>query len=65
MLIWGVKQKDFREVVGQILRIIGALLLTSIRGVPEGNTGGSNVSPINSMPVDPKFAAIIKNAKRS
>ena len=40
MLKWGVKNRDGRETVGQILRIIGALTKTALGLVPIGNTGG-------------------------
>jgi hypothetical protein len=40
--------KNSREIVGQLVRIIGASLLSRI-WVPEGNTGGSNVSAFRSM----------------
>ncbi|WMS87883.1 DUF3703 domain-containing protein [Pleionea litopenaei] len=63
MLVWGIKQKDFREVWGQVIRLIGAALLTAVKGVPEGNTGGSNVSPLKPMRIDPNLANIIQKAK--
>ncbi|PWK49883.1 DUF3703 domain-containing protein [Pleionea mediterranea] len=64
MLKWGIKQKSAREIFGQIFRIIGAALLTKLKGVPEGNTGGSNVSAVKPMPINPKFSEIIAKAKR-
>ena len=65
MMLWGIKQKDSKEIFGQFIRIIGAALLTAIKGVPTGNTGGSNISPIKVMPISPEFAEIITNAKNS
>lgn len=65
MMLWGIKQKNAKEIFGQTIRIIGATLLTAIKGVPTGNTGGSNVSPIKVMPISPEFAEIIANAKHS
>ena len=50
MFIFGIKTKSFKEIIGQILRIIASLLFTLI-WVPKGNTGGSNVSPIKKMPI--------------
>jgi len=64
MLKWGIKQKSAREIFGQLLRIIGAALLTKLKGVPEGNTGGSNVSAVKPMPINPKLSKIIAKAKR-
>ena len=63
MLLWGIKQKDFNEILGQVIRILGAAALTAIKGVPVGNTGGSNVSPIKPLPIQPGHAKIIAKAK--
>lgn len=63
MMLWGIKQKNTNEVFGQVIRIIGAVLLTAVKGVPVGNTGGSNVSPLTLMPIKPEHAAIISKAK--
>ena len=62
MMRWGVRQKDFNDVVGQIIRIIGSAVLTKIKGVPVGNTGGSDVSPVKVMPIKAKHAEIIAKA---
>ncbi|WP_414729708.1 DUF3703 domain-containing protein [Zhongshania aliphaticivorans] len=63
MMLWGFKQKNIEEIFGQLIRIIGAVLLTAVKGVPVGNTGGSNVSPVKVMPIKPEHAAIIAKAK--
>lgn len=50
MLRVGLKRVDFREVVGQIIRILGSV--GSLFGkYPVGNTGGANVSPFKTMPI--------------
>ena len=50
MLKVGWKTRDFKEVFGQLLRIVGSA--GSIVGVvPIGNTGGANVSPTKPMPI--------------
>ena len=51
MLRHGLRYRDFREVFGQIIRLVGAFTKTAIGLVPIGNTGGANVSPFKSMPV--------------
>ena len=51
MLLWGCRQKDAREIFGQIQRIIGAAIVTPLGVLPRGNTGGANVSPFRSMPI--------------
>lgn len=49
MFLLGVKSKNVKEIIGQLLRIIASLLFTII-WVPKGNTGGSNVSAIQKIP---------------
>lgn len=50
MLVYGIKSKNFTEIVGQFLRIIASLIFT-IFWVPKGNTGGTNVSPLKIIPI--------------
>ena len=59
MLLWAVRQRSRREAAGQIFRIIGAASKTALRLVPEGNTGGANVSPFRRMPIPDELAGII------
>jgi hypothetical protein len=63
MLLWSVKRRDAREAAGQIFRIIGATAMTGVGLVPDGNTGGSNVSPFLRMPVPADLADIIAEAR--
>lgn len=63
MLRWGWRQRSVSECLGQIKRIAGAATLTVLRLVPAGNTGGSNVSAVRSMPVPADLAAIIRQAR--
>ena len=62
MLLWSLRRHDLREAVGQIFRIVGATTMTGIGLVPDGNTGGSNVSPFLRMPVPPDLATLIAGA---
>ncbi len=50
MLRFGWRRRDMREVAGQVPRILAALTKSMI-WVPIGNTGGSNVHPLRTMPV--------------
>ncbi|KAF0803207.1 hypothetical protein A6D6_03788 [Alcanivorax xiamenensis] len=52
MLKVGGRRGDAREVAGQSIRLLAALLF-SRPWVPEGNTGGSDVSVLRRMPVPP------------
>jgi len=64
MLLWAMRQVNFKEGLGQIMRIVGAATKTAIGFIPAGNTGGSNVSPFKVLPVPPKLAAIITKASQ-
>ena len=64
MLIWAIQNKSTREFFGQILRIVGAATKTAIGLVPEGNTGGSNISPFKQLPVPAEFQRIIAGSKK-
>jgi len=50
MLRVGLKTRSFREITGQIVRIIGSAG-SLIGKYPTGNTGGANVSPFKTMPI--------------
>lgn len=58
MLAIGWQGRDRREVVGQLGRIIAALLFPRL-WVPAGNTGGANVSPFAPMPLPDDLRAIL------
>lgn len=62
MLCWGLRHRRWREVVGQVPRLIGAATKTAIGWVPTGNTGGSNVSPFKPMPIAQDLQARIDDA---
>jgi hypothetical protein len=64
MFAWGVKRRDAPEVLGQVVRLIGAATKTAIGLVPSGNTGGSNISPVQRVPIPADLAAIIEATKR-
>lgn len=59
MLKVGWRQRDWREIRGQWLRIPAALLMSRL-WVPEGNTGGANVSPVKSMPIPESLKAVME-----
>jgi hypothetical protein len=58
MLTIGWQRRDGRELVGQLARIVAAALLSRI-WVPEGNTGGANVSATQPMAIPPDLRAIL------
>ena len=63
MFTWGLRHRRPGDALGQVLRMIGAATKTAIGMVPEGNTGGSNVSPIQPMPVPEDLAQILRSAR--
>ena len=63
MLIWAFRNSRFKELFGQVFRIVGAATITITGLVPIGNTGGSNVNPFKTLPVCSKYQKIIRNAK--
>ena len=64
MLRWGLRQRRPREVIGQVLRVVGAATKTAFGWVPTGNTGGADVSPFRPMPIAPDLQALLDAARR-
>jgi hypothetical protein len=50
MLVAGLRCRDFREVLGQIPRIVTSVLFSRI-WVPVGNTGRARVSAVKPMSI--------------
>lgn len=65
MFKWAFNRKDIKEMLGQVVRIVGAATKTAIGLVPIGNTGGTNISPFKPLPLKPDHQAAIKYAKES
>lgn len=65
MLVWAIENRDYREFFGQLMRIVGAMTKTAFGWVPKGNTGGANVSPFASMPLQKTHARKIDEALRN
>jgi Protein of unknown function (DUF3703) len=65
MAACAIRERDLRELGGQIVRILGAAVVTGFGAVPTGNTGGANVSPFQPMPIPPDLAAEIESARRA
>ncbi len=49
MLKIGLRKKDLKEILGQVLRISTGILGSAFGILPAGNTGGSNVNPFKPM----------------
>ncbi|UTW00697.1 DUF3703 domain-containing protein [Marinomonas rhizomae] len=63
MLAWAIRNGSTREALGQLFRIVGAATKTAFGLVPQGNTGGANVSPFKTMPINHDLATLIQKAK--
>ncbi len=58
MLAIAWQRRDVREIVGQLTRIFAAAAFSRI-WVPEGNTGGANVSAVRPMAIPDDLRAIL------
>jgi len=58
MWLVGWKRRDTRELLGQLPRLLAALVFSRI-WVPAGNTGGSNVSALKPMPIPADLRQIL------
>ena len=63
MLMWGMRHHNLSEVAGQVTRLIGAATKTWLGLVPEGNTGGANVSAFKPLPIPDDLADLIDVAR--
>jgi hypothetical protein len=59
MLRIGFLRKDTREIVGQCIRVVAALIFSKI-WVPIGNTGGTNVSALRPMPIPEDLQQVLE-----
>ena len=59
MLGYGLRHRDGREIVGQMVRLMVAAPGTWTGRYPAGNTGGANVSALKPMPIPDDLQAIL------
>ena len=64
MFCWGWRQRDARECIGQLMRIVGAATKTAVGFVPTGNTGGSNISPFKVLPIPHELNRILEITRK-
>lgn len=63
MFLFGLNVKNWKEVIGQIPRLLVGGVKSFVGHVPVGNTGGANVPPLQPMEIPDDLAVIINNAK--
>jgi hypothetical protein len=59
MLIFGLKTKNRKEIIGQIPRLLVGGVKSFVGEIPVGNTGGANVPPLKSMEIPADLNCII------
>lgn len=64
MIRFGIKLKNWKEVVGQIPRLLIGGVKSFVGKIPLGNTGGANVPPLQPMEIPDDLAAIINKTKQ-
>ena len=60
MLVFGIKIKNLREIVGQIPRLVFGGVKSFVGKIPVGNTGGANVPPLKVMEIGEDLKRIIR-----
>ncbi|WP_369385836.1 DUF3703 domain-containing protein [Nonlabens tegetincola] len=65
MLKFGLRQRNTKEVLGQVLRLLVGGWKSFIDHVPIGNTGGSNVPPLKRMEMPEDLIKILKKYRKT
>jgi hypothetical protein len=63
MLLFGIKTKNTREIIGQVPRLLVGGVKSFVGVVPVGNTGGANVPPLQAMPIPDELQKIIEQSR--
>ena len=63
MLKFGFRQRNVKEVFGQLIRLLVGGWKSFIDHVPLGNTGGSNVPPLKKMEFPEDLRSILETYK--
>ncbi|ESU27110.1 hypothetical protein FLJC2902T_22180 [Flavobacterium limnosediminis JC2902] len=61
MLQFGFKIKSRKEIIGQIPRLLVGGIKSFVGHIPVGNTGGSDVSPLQPMEIPKDIQEIFRN----
>lgn len=62
MLLFGIKIKSGKEILGQIPRLIFGGVKSFVGRIPNGNPGGANVPPLKPFPIDEEIKDIFASA---
>jgi len=64
MLLFGIHIKNWREVLGQIPRLLVGGVKSFVGKIPVGNTGGANVPPLQPMEIPEDLKQMLDRYKR-
>ncbi|PJZ46390.1 DUF3703 domain-containing protein [Leptospira brenneri] len=62
MLKVGIRKKDNREILGQLVRLAVAGIGSLLGRVPIGNTGGSNIGIMKVLPIEGDLKVLFDRA---
>jgi len=62
MLLFGIHIKNYKEIIGQIPRLLIGGVKSFVGHIPVGNTGGANVPPLKQMAIPDEIMDIFKKA---
>lgn len=62
MLLFGIKIKSGKEIVGQIPRLLFGGIKSFVGKIPIGNPGGANVPPLKPFPIEKELQDIFIKA---
>jgi hypothetical protein len=60
MLVCGVAEKDAREVVGQMVRLVLSVPGSALGRYPRGNTGRARVDMFRPLPIAPDLGRLLR-----
>ena len=60
MLQFGIRIKNTKEIIGQIPRLLVGGVKSFVGEIPLGNTGGANIPPLRTLPIEPEIQAIFQ-----
>jgi hypothetical protein len=63
MIGLAVRQRDTREVVGQLIRVLVAGPASAVGKYPAGNTGRARVPATRPMPIEDDLAQLLETAR--
>lgn len=62
MLGFGIRIKSMREILGQLPRLLVGGVKSFVGKIPKGNTGGADIPPLRTLPIEEDIQAIFKKA---